>query len=120
VVGAHHAERAPKFTGIDRALGREEGGEAGEEDSELGGEGLGAGGADEAGAGADKELVAEGVRRVLEQPIVDAMQGADTPEPLAVPRWFGSLQAYAQNAAGNHDLDSMRRSVARGRTRQPE
>jgi len=67
-----------------------------------------------------KELVAEGVRRVLEQPIVDAMQGADTPEPLAVPRWFGSLQAYAQNAAGNHDLDSMRRSVARGRTRQPE
>ncbi|MFZ4736500.1 MAG: hypothetical protein ACOYM9_11175 [Bradymonadia bacterium] len=67
-----------------------------------------------------KELVAEGVRRVLEQPIVDAMQGADTPEPLAVPRWFGSLQAYAQNAAGNHDLDSMRRSVARGRTRQSE
>jgi hypothetical protein len=67
-----------------------------------------------------KELVAEGVRRVLEQPIVDEVQGADTPEPLAVPRWFGSLQAYAQNAAGNHDLDSMRRSVARGRTRQPE
>ena len=67
-----------------------------------------------------KDLVAEGVRRVLEQPIVDGMQSADTPQSLVVPRWLGSLHAYAHNAAGNHDLDSMRRSVARGRTRQPE
>jgi len=31
------------------------------------------------------------------------------------PAWVGSLRRYAQNAAGDHSMDSIRRSIARGR-----
>ena len=33
------------------------------------------------------------------------------PEPL----WFASLRKYARNASGRYDMDSVRRSIARGR-----
>ncbi len=67
-----------------------------------------------------KELVAEGVRRVLERPMVDASEGVGAPEPAAMPAWFGCLQSYAHNASGDRELASMRESVARGRARPPE
>ena len=34
---------------------------------------------------------------------------------IADPSWFGSLRSYAKNAKGRHDMDSIRRSIARGR-----
>jgi hypothetical protein len=33
----------------------------------------------------------------------------------ADPPWFGSLRSYAKNAKGRHDMESIRRSIARGR-----
>jgi len=38
----------------------------------------------------------------------------DQPEPP----WFASLRKYAHNAGGRYDMDSVRRSVARGRARE--
>ena len=35
--------------------------------------------------------------------------------PSEPPAWVGSLRRYAQNAAGDHSMDSMRRSIARAR-----
>ena len=35
-------------------------------------------------------------------------------EPSAPP-WFASLRSYARNARGRYDMDSIRRSIARGR-----
>jgi len=55
-----------------------------------------------------RELVAEGVRRVLAQPTV-------VREAVAEPAWFGSLRAYAKNAKGVHDMASIRESIVRGR-----
>jgi len=31
------------------------------------------------------------------------------------PRWFGSLRKYAKNAKGHHDMESIRKSIARAR-----
>ena len=31
------------------------------------------------------------------------------------PLWFASLRKYAHNASGRYDMDSVRRSIARGR-----
>lgn len=39
---------------------------------------------------------------------------SDKPEPQDPP-WFGSLRRYVGNAKGRHDMDSIRRSIARGR-----
>ena len=33
----------------------------------------------------------------------------------ADPAWFGSLRSYAKHAKGRHDMESIRRSIARGR-----
>jgi len=33
------------------------------------------------------------------------------------PRWFGALRAYADNADGHHDMDTIRESITRGRAR---
>ena len=55
-----------------------------------------------------KELVAEGVRRVLDGPAV-------VREEAGVPSWFGSLRGYAKNAKGAHDMASVRESIVRGR-----
>jgi hypothetical protein len=55
-----------------------------------------------------RELVAQGVQRVLAEPVTT--MAADQ-----VPPWLGSLREYAKNAKGKHDLASMRASVARAR-----
>jgi hypothetical protein len=34
------------------------------------------------------------------------------------PPWFGSLRSYAKNAQGQFDMDSIRRSIARGRVQE--
>lgn len=62
-----------------------------------------------------KDLVAEAVQHVLAAPAVPPLAA---PKPVAAspePRWFGMLRGYARNAAGRHDLASIRRSIARGR-----
>jgi len=32
------------------------------------------------------------------------------------PDWFGSLRKYSRNAQGQHDMESVRKSIAHGRT----
>lgn len=60
-----------------------------------------------------RDLVDEAVRRALGLPTRDG-EGADAPSDDA---WFGMLSRYASNARGKHDLESMRESIVRGRTR---
>ena len=62
-----------------------------------------------------RDLVADGVRHVLSQPPV----AGEATSPLDAASWFGSLRTYAKNAGGEHDLASMRRSVAKGRQPRP-
>jgi len=40
-------------------------------------------------------------------------------EPDAPP-WFASLHKYAHNARGQYNMDSIRRSIARGRAREEQ
>ena len=60
-----------------------------------------------------RELVDEGVRRVLGLPV-----GDEGEQPEGADDWFASLSGYATNARGDHDLASMRRSIARGRSKR--
>ena len=58
-----------------------------------------------------RDLVAEGVRRVLDSP-------AEAPPPALGterPSWVGSLRRYAPNAGGVHDMDAVRENIARAR-----
>ncbi|MDQ2667131.1 MAG: hypothetical protein M3Z05_14120 [Gemmatimonadota bacterium] len=57
-----------------------------------------------------RELVAEGIRAVIDSPDLGAAPRNDTPSA----QWFGTLNAYAANA-DQHDLGAMRASIARGR-----
>lgn len=57
-----------------------------------------------------RELVAEGIRVVLDAPPI----GDASSEDQANPEWFCALDAYATNAVV-HDLGAMRTSIARGR-----
>ncbi len=59
-----------------------------------------------------RDLVADGVRHVLSNPGTSD----DTPPPPITASAFGSLRAYAKNAGGDHDMASIRRSIAKGRT----
>lgn len=68
-----------------------------------------------------KALVAEGVRRILD----DKGRGFEASAPTSPqvvdseqPVWFGALRQYAKNAQGDHSLAAMRRSVAVGRARK--
>jgi hypothetical protein len=36
------------------------------------------------------------------------------------PAWFASLRRYARNARGRYDMDSIRRSIARGRASEEQ
>jgi len=61
-----------------------------------------------------RELVADGVERVLETP-ADPVNDGPVPEASPAP-WFGALRGYAENAVGgDHDLAAIRRSIAAGR-----
>ena len=60
-----------------------------------------------------RELVAEGIRAVIDAPAV-----ADSvSDGTQAPGWFGSLSAYAGRAQ-EHDLDAMRASIAHGRKKK--
>ncbi len=58
-----------------------------------------------------RELVEDGVRYVLDLP---PEASAET-EKDREPKWFGSLNRYADNASGKHDLAAMRESIAAAR-----
>lgn len=58
-----------------------------------------------------KDLVDEGVRRVLNTRVAEDIPGHESVE------WFGALRAYAVNAGGKHDMESARASVAKRRPR---
>lgn len=60
-----------------------------------------------------KELVTEGVRRVLDEPPQDV--AAPEAEAAGSEAWYGVLRPYAGKARGRHDLQAMRESIARGR-----
>lgn len=50
----------------------------------------------------------------LARPGEKASEVGAQPDPL----WFASLRKYAHNAGGRYDMDSVRRSIARGRARE--
>lgn len=62
-----------------------------------------------------RELVAEGVRHVLDAPAT-ASSGQDTGETAADwrPVWFGSLGRYGR-AVDDHSMTAVRESIGRGR-----
>ena len=61
-----------------------------------------------------KAVVTEALGRLLAIPSSSAA-GATQKWREDAPTWVGSLAAYAGNAKGQHDLASMRASVAKGR-----
>ena len=58
-----------------------------------------------------RELVAEGIRAVIDAPPV-----AEPRNATAAPDWIGSLSAYAAHAE-RHDLATARESIARKRAK---
>ena len=62
-----------------------------------------------------RELVAEGIRVVIDAPDTVGASSDDRSNP----EWFGALNAYAANAV-LHDLGAMRASIARGRGTSPK
>lgn len=60
-----------------------------------------------------RELVAEGVRYVLDTPDVAHAGDQGTPESWR-PDWYGSLGRFGR-ATPDHSLDGVRKSVSRGR-----
>ncbi|MBW3534732.1 MAG: hypothetical protein KY453_05865 [Gemmatimonadetes bacterium] len=62
-----------------------------------------------------RDMVEEGVRHVLGHP-----SPRPSEEPEEEPEWFGALHGYAHNAADDHDLEAVRRSIAKGRADTPE
>ena len=64
-----------------------------------------------------RELVADGVERVLQTP--EETLTAGTGQVAQATPWFGLLRGYAQNAAGGkHDLTAIRASIAAGRRKR--
>lgn len=59
-----------------------------------------------------RELVAEGVRYVLDTPAPRAPQSSAN----AAPAWLGMLEPYAANADGKHNLSAVRASITRRRS----
>ncbi len=65
-----------------------------------------------------REMVAEGVRYVLDSP--DALKNPQTVDPSApeqVPTWFGALEKYAKRI-DDHSMEAVRASVAAARKNQ--
>lgn len=67
-----------------------------------------------------RELVADGVRHVLDSPADTPRQGEDPAAASAWrPAWFGVLERQAR-AVDDHDMTAVRASIARVRTTSPE
>ncbi len=64
-----------------------------------------------------RELVAEGVRHVLDSPPSPADADADNTAAWQ-PAWFGSLGTYAA-AVDDHSMSAVNRSIARARASGP-
>ncbi len=66
-----------------------------------------------------RELVAEGIRQVLDGPAIPEAGGARRGSPETWrPAWFGALAKYGR-AVDDHSMTAVRASVARGRAREP-
>lgn len=64
-----------------------------------------------------RELVAEGVRYILDAPeAASSRTSAGTHEEWK-PSWFGALSKYG-NAVEDHSMEAVRASVTRGRARE--
>ena len=63
-----------------------------------------------------RELIAEGVRRVLDSPLGDENQERDAKAGTWNPSWLGSLSRYGQSV-GDHDMSAVRESVVNARAR---
>jgi hypothetical protein len=66
-----------------------------------------------------RELVAEGVRRVLNSPASDddAATSSESNSPQWQPTWFASLAAYG-DAVPDHSMHAVRASIAAARRSQ--
>lgn len=60
-----------------------------------------------------RELVADGVRRVLDAP--EPPTAAESPSASWRPSWFGALEPLAR-AVEDHSMDAVRASISRHRT----
>ena len=60
-----------------------------------------------------KAVITDAINRLLTNPTPQAKVSSTVRE--TPPEWVGSLSAYASNANGQHDLASMRASIAKGR-----
>lgn len=58
-----------------------------------------------------RELVADGIRAVLEAPAPIEVKAVSEP-----PSWFGTLSTYGKKVE-NHTVEAIRSSIARGRKR---
>lgn len=63
-----------------------------------------------------RELVAEGIRRVLETPPASTASETTVSGEEESPAWFGSLGRYGR-AVDDHSMAAIRSSVAEGRSR---
>lgn len=64
-----------------------------------------------------RDLVADGVRRVLDTPDAQLAEsgvaaGTEVLPARPLPSWVGALRDYARNANGVHDLASIRANIA--------
>ena len=63
-----------------------------------------------------RELVADGVRHVLDTPENVRPDGNDAADALGwSPAWFGALERHAR-ATNDHSMSAVRASIARGRS----
>ena len=63
-----------------------------------------------------RELVAEGVRLVLDAPATTGAAEATTSPEAWRPTWFGALARYGR-AVDEHAMSAVRESIAHGRSR---
>jgi plasmid stability protein len=64
-----------------------------------------------------RDMVADGVRYVLDGDVTPHAQAERTPNAEWRPAWFGTLRRWGQ-AADTHDMRAVRESVDRGRARR--
>lgn len=65
-----------------------------------------------------RELVAEGVRYVLDGELADTKPDETADAVEWRPEWFGVLKPWAAPAE-DHSMSAIRESIARGRRREP-
>ena len=66
-----------------------------------------------------RDMVSDAVRQVLDGPTATTGGSPGSPDGQWAPTWLGSLAQYAHNGQ-DHSMESVRKSIARGRTGEDE